>query len=103
MKLGVQIGLIASRLHPWPHYVRWGPSSPPPKGTVPQFSAHICCGQMAGCIKMPFGREVGLGPREIVLNGDPASLLKRTAEPAPNFQPIFSVAKRLDVSRCHLV
>ena len=25
----------------------------------PQFSAHICCGQMAGRIKMPLGMEVG--------------------------------------------
>ena len=33
---------------PWPrrHCVRWGPSPPsPPKGTHPQFSAHIYCGQ----------------------------------------------------------
>jgi len=26
---------------------------------------------MAGWIKMPLGREVGLGPRDIVLDGDP--------------------------------
>jgi len=40
-------------------------------GTVTQFSAHICCGQMAGWIKMPLGMEVGLGPCDFVLNGDP--------------------------------
>ena len=39
---------------PWPHCVKWGPSSPSPKGAQPhaQFSAHICCGQMAAWIKM---------------------------------------------------
>jgi len=31
----------AGRPWPWPHCVRWGPSSPSPKG------AHIHCGQMA--------------------------------------------------------
>jgi len=27
---------------------------------------------MAGWIKMPLGKEVGLGPGDIVLDGDPA-------------------------------
>jgi len=27
---------------------------------------------MAGCIKMPLGTEVGLGPSDNLLNGDPA-------------------------------
>jgi len=26
----------------------------------PQFSAHVCCGQMAGWINMPLGMELGL-------------------------------------------
>jgi len=30
---------------PWPHCVRWGPSSPSPKEHSPQFSAHVYCGQ----------------------------------------------------------
>ena len=38
------------------------------RGTAPQFSAHVCCGQMAGWIKMPLGREVGLVPGHIVLD-----------------------------------
>jgi len=44
------------------------------KGAEPssQFSFHIYCTQMAGCIKMPLGTEVGLGPNDSVLNGDPA-------------------------------
>jgi len=43
------------------------PAPPPPKGLSPQFSAHICCGQMATWIKMPLCMEVGLGPGHIEL------------------------------------
>jgi len=60
----------AGRPQPWPHCVRRGPISISPKGHSPQFSAHICCGQMAGWIKMPFGMEVGLGTGDFVLDGD---------------------------------
>jgi len=46
MKLGVQVGLGCR------HIVLDGdPAPPPPRGTAPQFSAHICCGQMAAWIK----------------------------------------------------
>jgi len=39
----------------------------PLKGAqLPQFSAHDCCGQMAGWIKMPLSIEVGLGPGDFV-------------------------------------
>jgi len=44
----------------------------PPKGHSPQFSAHVCCGQTAGWIKISLGMEVGLGAGGIVLDGDPA-------------------------------
>jgi len=71
----------AGRPRPWTHCVRWEPSSPPPKGHSPKFSAHICCGQMAGWIKMPLGMEVGLGPGHIVLDGDPAPSPKRGQSP----------------------
>ena len=55
------------RPRPWPHCVRWGPSSP--KRAQPQiFSAHICCGQMAAWIKMPLGMEAGLGSGDFVLD-----------------------------------
>jgi len=57
------------RPRPRPHCVRWGPSFVP-KGHTPQFSAHVCCGQTAGWIKMPLRTEVGLGPGVIVLDGD---------------------------------
>jgi len=78
---------LAGRSPPWPHSVRWGPSSPSPKGhSSPQFSAHICCGQMAVWIKMPLGMEVGLGPGHIVLDGDPAPPSQRGTA-APIFCP----------------
>jgi len=58
---------------------------------------------MAGWIKMPLGREIGLGPSDFVLDGDPAPLSpKRVQSPPPNFWPMSAVAKRLDGSRWHL-
>jgi len=47
-----------SRPQPKRHCVRWGPSSPSPKG----FSAHVYSAQTAGWIKMALGTEVGFGP-----------------------------------------
>jgi len=49
------------------------PAPPPQKGHSPsQFSAHICCGQMAAWIKMPLGMELGLNPGDFVLDRDQA-------------------------------
>jgi len=60
----------ADRSRPWPHCVRWGPGSPPQKGSgAPQFLAHVCCGQMAASFKMPLGMEVGLHPGDCVRSG----------------------------------
>ena len=42
------------------------PELPSPKGHCPQFSAHVSCGQTDRWIKMPLGREVGLGRGHIV-------------------------------------
>ena len=54
-------------------------------GTAPtHFSAHVYCGQTAGWIKIPLGTEVGLGPGNVVLDGDPAPPKRGTA-PAPVF------------------
>jgi len=39
-----------------------GDPAAPKKGHSPPFSAHVCCGQTAGWIKMPLGTKVGLGP-----------------------------------------
>jgi len=69
--------------------------TPPPKGLNPQFSAHICCGQTAVWIKMPLGREVDVGPSDIVLHRDPAPLLQNGAQ-HPQFWPMSIVAKRLN-------
>ena len=88
------------RPRPSPHCVRWGPSYPPPKGHSPQFSAHVCCGQTAGWIKMPLGTEVGLGPGDIVLDGDPASPIK--GHSLRTFRPMSIVAKRLERSKCQV-
>ena len=62
----------------------------------------VYSGQTVEWIKMPFGMERSLSPRDFMLDGDPAPLPKRETEP-PNFQPMSGVAKRLDGSRCHLV
>jgi len=66
------------------HCVRWGPSSPLPKGHSPQFLDHFYCGQMAVCIRIPLGTEVGLSLGDIVLDGDPAPL------PLKGHSPQFS-------------
>jgi len=47
---------------------------------------------------MPLGMVVGLGPGDFALDGEPAPLPKKGADP-PNFQPMFIVVKRLDGSR----
>jgi len=77
----------------------------PKKGWSPQFSAHIYSGQTAAWIEMPLGTEVGLGPGDIVLDGDPAPPFQKgggAPPPFANFRPIFIVAKRLDGSIWHL-
>jgi len=51
-----------------------GDPAPPQRGggaASPQFLAHVYYGQTARGIKMPLGREVDLGPGDIVLDGDP--------------------------------
>jgi len=79
MKLGLQIGLSPG------HIVLDGdPGLPPPKGHSPQFSTHICCGQMARWIKMPLGLKVCLDPSDIALDGFPAPPPQKRAEP-PQF------------------
>jgi len=58
-------------------------------GTAPpQFSAHICCGQVAACIKMSLGMEQGLGSGDFVLDGDPVPPPQKGAE-HPNFRPVY--------------
>ena len=45
---------------------------------------------------MSLGMELGLGPGDFVLNGNPGHLPKRRSETLPNFRPLFIAAKRLD-------
>jgi len=55
MKLGMEVGRAPG------HIVLDGnPNS------LPQFSADVCYGEMAGWIKIPLGAEVGLGPGDIL-------------------------------------
>jgi len=51
-----------------------GTQIPCPKGggALPQFSAHVYCGQTAGWIKMALGTLVRPGLGQIVLDGDRA-------------------------------
>ena len=64
MKLGTQVGLGPGHI--------WldgdlAVSCPSPKGAQPQiFGLYICCGQMAGWIKMPLGTEIGIGTCDFV-------------------------------------
>jgi len=91
------------RPRPKRHCARWGPSSPYPKKVhSPQFSVHVYCGQTAAWIKTSLGMEVGLVPGHIMMDGDPTPPPQK-GKTAPNFRPMFVVAKRLDGSRCHLV
>jgi len=62
-----------------------GDPAPQKKGTVPQFSAHVRCDQLAGWIKMPIGMEVGLGQDNFVLDGHqaPPTPSPKGAQPPP--------------------
>ena len=72
------------KLGPKRHCVTWGPSFPSPKkGQSPQFLAHVYCGQTVAWIKMPLGREVEVGPGDVVLDGDPAP--PKGHSPLPQF------------------
>jgi len=97
MRIGMQVSLGPGHI-----VLDWNPAPPPQRGTIFQFSAHICCGQTAGWIKTLLGRKVGLGPSDIVVDSDPAPLPQKGGR-APKFWPMSIVAKRLDGSRCHLV
>ena len=69
MPLGMEVGLS-----PGDFVLDGDPAPPPQKGghSPPQFSAHMCCAQMAAWIKMSLGMDVGFGPGYFVLDGDRA-------------------------------
>jgi len=71
MPLGVEVGLRPGDI------VLDGDPDPLPKTghSSPHFTAHVYCGQTAGCIRIPLGIEVG--PGNIVLHGDLAAPTER--------------------------
>jgi len=91
MPLGIELGL-----GPGDFVLDGTPFTLPQMGTDPQFSAHICCGQMAAWIKMSLGMELGLDAGDFVLNGDPVSPSPKGGPDPLNFRPMFIVTKRLD-------
>ena len=90
------------RPRPWPHCVRWGPSSPPLKQHSPQFLAIpvVAKGWMDYDATWYEGRP---RPRRLCVKCRPSLLQKKRHSPPPNFWPMSIVAKWLDGSRCHLV
>ena len=61
---------------------------------TPRSVAFLQLWPTVGWIKMPLGKEVGLGPGHIVLDGDPVG----TQQPLPTFRPMSFVAKRSPIS-----
>ena len=51
-------------------------AAPPKRGTAPQFSIHVYCGQTARWMKRSLGTEVDLSLGHVVLDGDPAAPAK---------------------------
>jgi len=47
----------------------------------------VYCGETVAWIKMPLGTEVGLGPGDIMLGGDPAPSTERGTAVPPLFGP----------------
>ena len=86
MKLGMQVSL-----------------SPKGAETTQTFGPYLL--RPNGCMDqdVTWYGAIDLGPGNFVLDGKHAPLPKRGRIPLPNFRPISIVAKRLDVSRCHLV
>jgi len=58
----------------------------------------VYCGQTVGWIKMPLRTEVGLGPGDIPLDGDPVPIPRKGAQQPPTFRPMSIVAKRSPIS-----
>jgi len=70
----------------------------------PLFSAHVCCDQTAGWIKMlPTSHRGRPRPRPQCVRWGPSRPTQKKDTTAPNFRPMCIVAKLLDGSRCHLV
>jgi len=57
----------------------------------------VYCNQTLEWIKTPLATEVGLGPGDTVLDGDPPPPRKR-AQQRPTFRPMSIMAKRSPIS-----
>jgi len=58
MKLGTEVGLRLRQI-----VLNGDPVPLPQRGTSPQVFGYVCCGQMAGWIKMQLGTDYGGRPR----------------------------------------
>jgi len=89
------------RPRPRPQCVRfrWGSALTKRSTAAPPFWAHVYCGQAAGCIRIPLGTEVGLGPGHTVLDGDPVPHGMGHSSPPPAlFGPLCSGPARSPIS-----
>jgi len=69
MKLGMQVGLGPGHI-----VLNWDPAPLPKEGRSPQFSAHICCGQMHGCIDQDATWYAAMTrPRQLCVRWRPSS------------------------------
>jgi len=85
----------AGRPRAWPHCVRWGPSSPSPKGAQPPIYGPYQL-RPNGCMDQDVTwHGARPRPRRLCIRWGPRSPPQKGAE-APNFRPVFIVAKRLD-------
>jgi len=80
----------AGRPWPWLHCVRWGPSSPPPKGCgapePPIFGPYLLWPN-GWMINMKLGMQVGLGPGHIVSDRYPAPPPPKGGRAPPILRP----------------
>jgi len=70
-EIGLCPGHIVLDGDPAPHPQK-GHGNPPLSQFTDATAAYVYCGQMARWIRMPLVSEAGLGPGNIVLDGDPA-------------------------------
>jgi len=87
MALGMEVGLGPV------HIVLDGHTAPLPKkggrAPPPEFSAHLYCGQTAGCIKMPLGMEVGFSLGDCV-RWEPSPLPQKGRSPTQFSAHVYS-------------
>jgi len=94
----------AGRPRRWPHCVRRGPSSPPQRGTTPNFRPISVAAKWLQRSRFHLvWSYVGLGPVRLCVRWGSRSPYPTMRAETPNFRPMLVVAKRLDGSRWYLV